>query len=228
MKKGIVLTAMAGVALMGGTAMANEYKVYDSQGGITDWIDGENAEMRVEIFIEDHGEIKMWDMVGLNDFSHTWAGDLTIALEHKDTGTTVVLVNRPGMGDDVDGDGIGDGFDAWPGEGCCGDSSDFGGNYVFRDGGDNLNQALAAIGGAEILDDSVAYAPQGTPTMGQGSLDAFVGEDKFGLWSLRVYDGAAGDVGSLGNFTIGFFNVPAPGALALLGLAGLVGRRRRA
>lgn len=49
-----------------------------------------------------------------------------------------------------------------------------------------------------------------------------------GVWTLRIYDWASGDTGSLGGWSIDVTHVPAPGALALLGLAGLVsGRRRR-
>jgi len=55
---------------------------------------------------------------------------------------------------------------------------------------------------------------------GAGGYDA-------GDWLLSVSDTVGGDGGSIGDVTI-MYTIPAPGALALLGLAGLAGRRRRA
>ncbi len=47
-----------------------------------------------------------------------------------------------------------------------------------------------------------------------------------GAYTFSVSDTEGGDGGSIGNVIINY-TVPAPGALALLGLAGLVGTRRR-
>lgn len=48
-----------------------------------------------------------------------------------------------------------------------------------------------------------------------------------GDWQVEIRDTIGGDGGAVGNFTINY-TVPAPGAVALLGLGGLlVGRRRR-
>jgi hypothetical protein len=45
------------------------------------------------------------------------------------------------------------------------------------------------------------------------------------LAALSIADGPSN---SLSNYNVGFFSaVPTPGAVALLGLAGLAGRRRR-
>jgi len=49
-----------------------------------------------------------------------------------------------------------------------------------------------------------------------------------GVWSLYISDDAGADAGSLsGGWSLIFSPVPSPGALALLGFAGLVGNRRR-
>jgi MYXO-CTERM domain-containing protein len=51
-----------------------------------------------------------------------------------------------------------------------------------------------------------------------------------GTWEFRVYNGwSTGPVNNYNNFMVDAVGlVPAPGAVALLGLAGLAGRRRRA
>lgn len=48
-----------------------------------------------------------------------------------------------------------------------------------------------------------------------------------GTWTFHYGDAISGDGGAIGTVTINYTAVPAPGALALLGLAGLVGSRRR-
>lgn len=47
-----------------------------------------------------------------------------------------------------------------------------------------------------------------------------------GGWTVEVIDAIGGDGGAVGNFTI-HYTVPTPGALALLGMGGLVAARRR-
>lgn len=194
----------AGVVLLASSAFAQQ-KSYEG-GGIAagDWIDaGDMANANItEIFVDEHGAIASFDIFSLINFNHTWAGDLIIRLTHQETGTSVDLLHRP----DFDGE-----------FGCCGDSSDFGGDYDWQDGG--------------FVYDAVPYGGF-VPTdviMGPvfGSLSDFVGEDKFGTWTLAISDGAAGDLGSLGSWGFTVTNIPAPGALALLGMAGLIGRRKR-
>ncbi len=47
-----------------------------------------------------------------------------------------------------------------------------------------------------------------------------------GIWTLRVQDAATGDIGTIDRIRL--HTIPTPGALALLGMGGLlVGRRRR-
>jgi len=203
MKKYAAVAAL-GVLALAASASANDPKSYTGQGGaFNDFVDPNPGVTRFEIFVPDSGEIKEMHSVVLNGLTHTWAGDLLITLTHKDTGTTVVLVDRPGVTGGV-------GF---------GESQDYNGNYTFADGFAPIPDEFGNAGAA---------LPSGTYGLHTGNaLSAFVGEDKFGVWSLVVTDFAGGDTGALGNWVINMSNVPAPGALALLGLAGVAARRRR-
>lgn len=190
----------AGVILLASSAFAGQ-KSYEGDG-IFDWIDngGPGNPNRTEIFVPDHGVIASFDMVSLFGFNHTWAGDLIIKLTHKDTGTSVTLLDRPGIP-----------------ESNFGDSADFAGDYDWVDGG--------FVYDVDIYTDFVPTDIIMGPV--SGLLSNFAGEDKYGMWSLTISDNAGGDVGSLGGWGFTVTNVPAPGVLALLGMAGLVGRRKR-
>ncbi len=48
-----------------------------------------------------------------------------------------------------------------------------------------------------------------------------------GAWVLDIWDTVGGDGGSIGVMTIDYNPIPAPGVVALLGVAGLASRRRR-
>jgi MYXO-CTERM domain-containing protein len=194
--------ALTAFALTTG-AMA-EVKSYQGQGGILNDAGSDSnfntipGTTRFEIFVPDHGSITDFQGVDLNVF-HTWVGDLTIVLTHKDSGTSLVLTDRPGV----------------PAS-SFGNSDDLGGLYIFADGNPLLPETSA---GGVIANG--AYGAEG------GSLSVFNGLDKFGTWSLHFTDSAGGDTGELLDWGFSLANVPAPGAMALLGLAGLVGGRRR-
>jgi hypothetical protein len=55
---------------------------------------------------------------------------------------------------------------------------------------------------------------------------AFAGTNGNGTWSLYIQDFVGGDAGSVESWSLNFV-VPTPGTLTLLGLAGMIGRRRR-
>jgi hypothetical protein len=64
------------------------------------------------------------------------------------------------------------------------------------------------------------------PSLGSGSFDVIAGRTY--RVNISATADAAGATDALANYNVGFFStVPTPGALALLGLAGLTGRRRR-
>lgn len=148
--------------------------------------------------------------------THTWIGDLQAVL-FDPTGKGYNIFVRPGF------TGTGNG-----------NSSDWlAGTYTFVD----------PVGGNPTLPTATNSVPGSTYSQGygvggglwtNGNLNIFdTGMNSIsgaaGTWSLKIYDWAGGDVGTIGSWTINYTAVPAPGALALLGLAGLVGvgRRRR-
>jgi subtilisin-like proprotein convertase family protein len=95
-----------------------------------------------------------------------------------------------------------------------GNSTDLRGDYLIADGA----AAWPTTGGTTI-------APAGTYGT-DGSLAAFVGEDLAGTWVINVSDRAGQDLGSISAFGLNV-TVPTPGALALLGMGGLLVSRRR-
>ena len=205
MKHAVLLAAVGSLAIAGST-FANETRAYTGQGGLIPGGTG-GIQTRFEIFVPDGGEIKDVKEVLLVGLNQTWAGDLLIVLTHKDTGTSVTLLDRPGQP-----------------ESLFGNSDDFAGDYSFQDGFPIIPEGTGA-GGATVIAPGT-YGPAGAGGAPQ-SLQAFVGEDKFGVWTLSITDFDAADNGSLGGWVLVLNNVPAPGALALLGVAGLAARRRR-
>lgn len=131
--------------------------------------------------------------------THTWVGDLTISLSNGSS--TVNLAARPGF------TGTGFGF-SW----------NLAGDYTFADGAAQTWQSIGVQTTAFNLP-SGTYAPA-------EALSTFNGGSLVGTWTLRIVDSAGGDTGGIQGWTL--TNVPAPSALALLGLGGVVaGRRRR-
>ncbi len=142
---------------------------------------------------------------------HTWQGDLIIELEHVDNKTRIRLMDRPGAPQDNDPFG-------WSSDNLGNPAT--GEKFFFDDEAPNpYDTPHHSPSGIE--NPVGPYQPDTDP------LSNFDGKDKRGTWRLWVSDNAAGDQGVLLNFSLHFVNIPAPGALALLGLAGLVGTRRR-
>jgi uncharacterized protein (TIGR03382 family) len=148
------------------------------------------------------------------DMVHTWVGDLVATLTYTPTAgapVSIDLFNRIGR--------VSTGF---------GDSSNFSGAYVFEDGGADIWAAAGAVGDLAVVGPGT-YAATGANSATALSLNAaFAGLDSSGTWSLLVADLAGGDLGEIRNASVTITTIPTPGALALLGLGGLVaGRRRR-
>jgi len=121
-------------------------------------------------------------MVSLN-ITHTFVGDLFISLYHATSGTTVVLLDRPG-------------FPAAPG-GCSGDNI----RVTFSD---------AAASAAEIQCEPIPPSIYGTFRPHQ-ALSAFNGDAIGGNWRLLVSDNAGADVGSLVSWSLLPAFGPVPG-----------------
>lgn len=142
--------------------------------------------------------------------THTWIGDLQVVL--------------------FDPNGVGYNIFVRPGSvnGSVGSSGDLlAGQYTFVDPTSG-NPALPAAGNSvpgTTYSQSYNTWTNGNLGINNTGLNSITGAA--GTWTLRIYDWAAGDTGALGGWTLNYTAVPAPGAIALLGLAGLVGSRRR-
>jgi len=107
---------------------------------------------------------------------HRWPGDLIVTLTHEDTGTTVTLMDRPG----VPATGVG-----------CGEE------------GDDIS-AILDDEAASLVENVCAPATptiDGTFRPNQ-PLSAFDGESLGGRWTLLLRDGAVGDTGALNAWSI--------------------------
>lgn len=85
------------------------------------------------------------------------------------------------------------------------------------------------VGDYSIIDGGAAFT--GTPIApgaygGSESLSIFNGEALAGTWLLTITDGAGQDTGAISAFGLNV-TIPTPGALALMGLGGLMAVRRR-
>ncbi|MED5262382.1 MAG: proprotein convertase P-domain-containing protein, partial [Myxococcota bacterium] len=119
--------------------------------------------------------------------THSWVGDLKITLTHVDTGTSAVLMARPG--------------EPASAFGCSGDDIDV---TFSDDAADPVEDACAtgtpSIGGSLSPDDALAV---------------FDGESTAGSWELTVLDSSSASSGTLEEWTLGVNNPPAPSAITM-------------
>jgi subtilisin-like proprotein convertase family protein len=206
------LTVVAGMAI----ASISMADIVNNTGAGFNIPDGDMTGASSSIVIGANETITDVDLTlfGLN---HTWMGDLVVTLSGP--GGTATIMNRTGS---VTGVG-------------SGDSSDFGGDYTFSDGGANLWSAAFAATGAEIIAPGIYSASTTGANIQLGtqlSLNAiFGGTLTAGTWTLTVSDNSADDTGVLGGWGLSIIStaIPEPGSLGLIGLAGLAlaARRRR-
>lgn len=193
-------TAFAIVALAGLTATASAQSYSGAGGAIPDNGGATGNAFTSSIVITDSGSVQ--DLtVTLNGAAHTWVGDLIVSLSNGST--TIDLINRPGV----------------PELGTVCYSWNLLGDYTWADSGASSFEDVGnGVGSAFNLASGV-YSPE-------NALAAFNGGSLAGTWTLSISDNAGADTGSIAGWTL--TNVPAPSALALLGLGGVVaGRRRR-
>jgi hypothetical protein len=193
-----------------------------TEGGTGFTIDGSSIHTSdIVLDTATYGELANLSVqVGLNGLQHSWLGDLVVTLTHVESGASVSLFGMVG-------------------EGSFGSDADVDGFYTFNDGvynpaipaQGNLWQAAAdAEAGSGVVAGGFYYATNyGSPAFVSMNA-AFAGITSAGTWRLSIEDEFAfEDDGSLMKWTISLTGdvVPAPGAIALLGLAGLAGRGRR-
>ena len=196
-----ICIALAAIALAG-SANADVYV-----GGGTDFIDSTTPFTDV-ITVPDTFEVASI-RVELVDFAHTWAGDVAVSLEAPN-GASVDLVNRIGV---FGGSGFGS-------------PANYGGTYWFYDGAiGDLWATAGPLGDSDTIPGGDYFAT--TVEGNVSTMNSLAGQSAAGDWTLRITDSAGGDSGSLGKWKLDLKAVPAPGALALIGIAGLCGRRRR-
>ena len=156
--------------------------------------------------------------VGLNGLQHSWLGDLVVTLTHVESGTSVSLFGTVGGG-------------------LFGSPAQMDGFYTFNDGVYNPAVpaqgnlwAAASAAGTGVVPGGFYYATNNASPDFVSMNAAFAGITSAGTWRLTVEDTFPSfDDGVLAKWTISLTGdvVPAPGAIALLGLAGLAGSRRR-
>jgi subtilisin-like proprotein convertase family protein len=119
------------------------------------------------------------------EISHTWVGDLVVTLTHDDTGTSVVLIDRPGIpGSDV---------------GCAGDDI----STALDDEADVTTEEVCQSSPPSIRWSNIPLEP----------LSAFDFESVQGTWTLHVSDNAGFDTGTLDAWgLIAAAKLPAPPA----------------
>lgn len=145
-------------------------------------------------------------LVGL---AHTWVGDVTITLTNPDN-VSASLATRVGR---VGGTGFGD-------------SSDFGGDYIFANSGADLWAAAAAAGAAVVIAPDT-YAVSGLDNAAS-SLSGLATATS-GNWTLSIVDSAGGDLGTLTEWYVDVAPVPEPATMTALalGAAAMLRRRRK-
>ncbi len=145
-----------------------------------------------QLFIPDHGTIT--NLVAKVYAAHSWQGDVRIRLVHPD-GTSVDLVNRPGVAPPKQGASTAFGFAT----GNFGTSTTA---MLFRDTATTpYDDSVGNPGpppGTAVATDNVtgAWKPSG------GTLAAFNGKDSFGLWQVIANDYAPGDIGEIRSLSI--------------------------
>lgn len=209
MRNTFVLGGLAVAAI----ASAASATTYTGAGGTIP--DNNPAGFTSDIVIDIDDDFIVKDLtISLVGLTHTWIGDLIVSIEKVGSGASQFLFNRVGS-TTVTG---------------VGDSSNLGGTYNFNDAFTGDLWAAAAAGGTGVTVPGGNYFASAALSPNQVFLKpTFENLTGAGTWRLKISDNAGADLGSLGSWSISFVKnpIPAPGALALLGLAGLAGGRRR-
>ena len=215
-----MLRSLGIVTVLGCSSAASAAVVLGSNSGFT--IDGSEIHSSSIVIGPEYGTpIEDFNVaVQLVGLQHSWVGDLVVTLTHVESGRTATLFDSVGMPSEL-----------------FGSAAKLDGTYVFNDNIFNPANPNAAslwsaadVAGVGVIP-TAFYYPTGYGSPSLVSMDAvFAGITSAGTWRLDVVDTfAAFDDGSLFKWVLVLTGtpVPAPGAIALLGIAGLVGGRRR-
>ncbi|MGC2063196.1 MAG: PA domain-containing protein [Thermodesulfovibrionales bacterium] len=106
--------------------------------------------------------------------THTWVGDLKFTLTHNDTGSSAVLIDRPGVP-----------------------------ATAFGCGGDNISALLDDEAGSPVESQCAATPPAISGAFTPNSpLSVFDNENAAGTWTLNAWDAATGDTGQLTGWNL--------------------------
>lgn len=96
---------------------------------------------------------------------------------------------------------------------------------LWRESSGTGNSAAISLSVMDVAAGTPLLAFTG-PSLGSGSFDVIEGRTY--RVNIAATSAAVGSTNAVANYNVGFFStVPTPGAIALLAVAGLVGRRRR-
>lgn len=194
----VVLTLLAVLTLGSNAARALVYASTDVPKAIPDSPGGNTSGPLVSsiITVPASPELVADVNVSLN-LTHTYVGDLVIALQSP-TGTTVTLLSRPNGGSGV----------------CGGDDV----NVTLDDeaGGANVNQVCQSGAGAQAYSGGAILLPA-------NPLSAFDGEAVAGTWTLSVTDNFIGDSGTLVGWSLDIVTGQVPGITSAPSMVGLSG-----
>ena len=207
MKSKIVLTSAAAL-LAAPAVLAADWTTNNNNIAINDdTYDGSLGSMQgISINVSGEGAV-LTDIDVIMDISHTWMGDLVWKIQAPN-GAVVFLMSRPGYAEPAD-----------DGSGCCGNSGDLALGVPYELDDANGSSSENGFSGASTRHSSGFNQSHG--------LTSLNGIDPNGTWTVYIGDAAGGDVGVFDGYTLQITSIPAPGAIALLGAAGLISRRRR-
>jgi MYXO-CTERM domain-containing protein len=224
MKRTIGLTAVVAAGLVTTVASAFPVNNYSSGTGLALAVPDNTytgtlgTMVSHSIVVPDIGANTIADINVTIGMSHTFIGDLTIKLVGPG-GQVLTLLNRPGS--TAADNGVDTPFGS-------GDDFIFANLVTYDDAGTIAAENLGTLAGTVIANGTVATpGPVGALAGELTNFAGYNGLSAVGSWTLHLADSAGGDLGTLDQWSITIDTVPAPGALALLGLAGLVSRGRR-
>lgn len=210
-----VLGAAAVAAVAHSSARA---AMYTTAGGpIPDNLPG--SPLLIPFVVTDVGSVAHVDLT-LTGLTHTWAGDIIATLSGPGGVPVADIMRRP--------------EDDTPPFSSVGDSSNFGGDYLFTDTGGALDVALGGGTSAFVVPSNTAPGFQASTRTSTTTgnvpvlLDGvFGGTSATGVWTLSISDNASLDTGSLVSATLNVVVVPEPATFGLCGvaMAGLLARR---